>query len=159
MGRIFGNFLPITYIEYSVILFFIGVAIAKPLDTLGKESNLLCCLSPHSSLLCHADTPTNRDGSLVGIELGMIAMAGFLCVSLGLVLCMCCKKAKGFAEFRGSTQLAELSPNQPGEVTLFPPPSLALNREDLEVNFEPLPRPDQQANTYRPKEITEWIGK
>ena len=90
----------------------------------------------------------------------MAAAAGFVCVTLSLAVCVCCRKPKGFAEFRSSTQLAEISSAQPAEVTLFPPPSLLLNREDLEVSFEPLPRPQHQAvNTYRPKEVNEWIGE
>lgn len=88
----------------------------------------------------------------------LAAAASFVCVSVGLAVCVCCRKPKGFAEFRSSTQLAEITSAQPAEVTLFPPPSLLLNREDLEVRFEPLPRPQNQAdNTYRPKEVNEWI--
>lgn len=88
------------------------------------------------------------------------AAAGFVCVTVSLAVCVCCRKPKGFAEFRSSTQLAEITPAQPAEVTLFPPPSLLLNREDLEVSFEPLPRPQNQIdNTYRPKEVTEWISE
>lgn len=101
---------------------------------------------------------TQNDTSF-GPGLWLTAAAGLLCATISLAVCVCCRKPKGFAEFRGSTQLAELSPSQPGEVTLFPPPSLSLNRDDLEVCFEPLPRPQNQSvSAYRPKEITEWLG-
>lgn len=107
-----------------------------------------------------ADTQTDDNGARLGFGVWVAAAAGFVCVSVSLALCVCCRKPKGFAEFRSSTQLAEISSAQPAEVTLFPPPSLLLNREDLEVSFEPLPRPQHQAiNTYRPKEVTEWIGE
>lgn len=104
----------------------------------------------------------SQNGSGTGFGTGMwiAAVAGFACVTLSLTLCVCCRKPKGFAEFRSSTQLAEIPSTQPAEVTLFPPPSLSLNREDLEVSFEPLPRPlPQTDNTYRPKEVNEWIGE
>lgn len=162
---LFGSCLPIACTEYSVLLLFIGCAFAKPFESYssGKRKQCITCRQPSlivTVLIYHIDTHTNSDGLLSGTEFWLISTAGFLCISLGIVLCTCCKKPKGFAEFRGSTQLAELSPTQPGEVTLFPPPSLSLNREDLEVSFEPLPRPNQQAaNAYRPKEIIEWIGK
>jgi len=96
-----------------------------------------------------------------GHGLWLTAAAGLLCATISLAVCVCCRKQKGFAEFRGSTQLAELnSPSQPGELTLFPPPSLSLNRDDLEVHFEPLPKPQNQVlSGYRPKEITEWLGE
>lgn len=93
-----------------------------------------------------------------------IAGAAGLCLSITLVACVCCRKPKGFAEFRSSTQLNELgstqTPGHSGELTLFPPPSLSLDREDLDVSFEPLPKPGSQAlnSSYRPKEINEWIG-
>jgi len=73
-------------------------------------------------------------------------------------VCVCCKKPKGFAEFRSSTQLNDFAQPQPiGEVTLFPPPSLSLSREDLDVSFEPLPKP-QTTSSNRSKEILQWIG-
>lgn len=107
----------------------------------------------------HPDTQS-ENGARLGFGVWVAAAAGFVCVSVSLAVCVCCRKPKGFAEFRSSTQLAEISSAQPAEVTLFPPPSLLLNREDLEVSFEPLPRPQHQAvNTYRPKEVTEWIGE
>ena len=56
--------------------------------------------------------------------------------------------------------MMDISQNQSAEVTLFPPPSLTLRREDLDVSFEPLPLPPQPAvHAYRSKEINEWIGK
>jgi len=61
-----------------------------------------------------------------------IAGAAGLCLSITLVACVCCRKPKGFAEFRSSTQLNELgstqTPGHSGELTLFPPPSLSLDR-------------------------------
>ena len=91
-------------------------------------------------------------------QVWMILIAGTLFITAALAVCVCCKKPKGFAEFRSSTQLNDFSQSQLGEVTLFPPPSLSLSREDLDVSFEPLPKPQLQSSSNRSKEILEWIG-
>lgn len=134
-----SNFLPSTCLLYIAWICVFCHVHARPSDIFSPDTQ-------------------NDDGIHLGFGVWVAAAAGFVVVSVSLALCVCCRKPKGFAEFRSSTQLAEISSGQPAEVTLFPPPSLSLNREDLEISFEPLPRPHHQAaNTYRPKEVTEWI--
>ena len=88
----------------------------------------------------------------------IVLLAGSVIITTALAVCVCCKKSKGFAEFRSSTQLNDFAQAQPvGEVTLFPPPSLSLSREDLDVSFEPLPKP-QTNGSNRSNEILQWIG-
>ena len=131
---------------------------AKPYTDEGQIPCGFAQNAAYLTLFCCSDI--TEDGSGWMTSWIMAAAAGVALVMTTLA-CTCCRRPKGgFSEFRGSAQLSEIT-TQAGELTLFPPPSLSLSREDVDVSFEALPEPAVPVrpalHSYRSREVGEWM--